>query len=152
MLWLWAWVLACGCFGCASLFHSKATTEPPREESIPAPKKAASPSTPHETATPVVAAPVTAEPAKPPAAPPLTPSLTPEERSRLEGEVADDVRATSARIETIDRAALSTSELDQLRAAEALLVAVAEAKKSDDVTAAARLAHKARLLVEELGR
>ena len=169
--------LLCAGSGCASIFRSKAATEPPPAESTSAPQKPApgpareattresnhEPTThpaakrepaPHEDPAPGNGGSAAPAPEMPPTAPPasvsLAPSLTPEERTRLEGEVEADVRVTSTQIAAVDRASLSASELDQLRAAEALLVAVAEAKKSDDVTAAARLAHKARLLVEEL--
>lgn len=105
-------------------------------------------------APPPAKPPVVVVPATPPPPAPepeeLRLEFTDEEKAALSARAALDLQETERLIGTLDRERLTAEETEKLRTVESLIHAAKSAEEKGDIPGLANLAHKARLLAEEL--
>ncbi len=128
------------------------TSVPPSE-----PKPEPEPSTPPAKPVPVRPKPAApSEPASPPpaepkpAAPEIAPELTPQQLSADEQRTADDIQAAEKNLQMAAGRQLNTSQEDLVEKVRGFLGQAHEAIREGDWVRAGNLAHKARILSDEL--
>jgi hypothetical protein len=110
-------------------------------------KKPAAPRAPAGSASAAGSRPDSLEAAKTPA---VTVSLPEAELRKLEARAREDLDETSRLLGSVEAASLDSSEREKRRTVIGFVAQAESALESQDIQAAANLAHKARLLAEEL--